>query len=144
MIEEHDYEISLEGSGPKSGAVTASDVVVVLDVASPPEFGGPEGLWSPEHLYVAAVSSCLMTTFQAIAAASSVDVVSYVDQATGHLQRGEDRMYRMDRITLRPTIKVPATQVDRALRIIEKAERACLISRSVNSEILLEPDVSAG
>lgn len=143
MIESHDYEVRLAGEGSKSGSLTAPEVSVAFDVASPPEFGGPAGFWSPEHLYVAALSSCLMTTFKAIAAASKVDVMAYSDRATGHLQRGEDRLYRMDIITLRPRIEVPGSQVERARRLVDKAENACLISRSVNSEIRIEPDVYA-
>lgn len=34
-----------------------------LPVAPPPEFRGPEGLWSPEELLVASVNSCVMTPF---------------------------------------------------------------------------------
>jgi len=143
VIESHDYEVRLAGEGSKSGSLTAPEVSVAFDVASPPEFGGPAGFWSPEHLYVAALSSCLMTTFKAIAAASKVDVMAYSDRATGHLQRGEDRLYRMDIITLRPRIEVPGSQVERARRLVDKAENACLISRSVNSEIRIEPDVYA-
>ena len=141
MIESHDYEVSLVGSGPKTGVLHAPDVVVALDVSSPPEFGGPEGLWSPEHLYVASLSACLMTTFLAIASASGIDVLTYSDNASGHLQRGDDRLYSMDSVTLRPDITVPEAQLDRAVRVLTKAERACLISRSVNSEIHLEPNV---
>ena len=131
MIESHDYEVRLAGEGPKSGSLSAPDVVASFDVASPPEFGGPAGFWSPEHLYVAALSSCLMTTYKAIAAASKVDVLAYSDQATGHLQRGEDRLYRMAVVTLRPRIAVPESQMERARRLVDKAEKACLISRSV-------------
>ena len=90
---------------------------------------------------IASVSACLMTTYQAIAAISGIDVLEYSDQATGHLQRGENRRYRMDRITLRPRIVVKESQQDRALRLVDKAEAACLISRSVNSEIVVEPDI---
>jgi len=35
-----------------------------IEVATLPEFPkGIPGIWSPEHLFTAAVSSCLMTTF---------------------------------------------------------------------------------
>ena len=34
-----------------------------LTVATPPEFGGPESVWSPEELFVASVGSCLLSTF---------------------------------------------------------------------------------
>lgn len=141
MIESHDYTLTLRGTGPKTGTLTDQTLEVALDVASPPEFGGPGGVWSPEHLFLASLSACLMTTFRAIADGSGVEVLGYSDNAVGHLQRGDDRLYRMDRVTLRPRIMVSRAQADRALRLIQKAEAACLISRSVNSEIVMEPDI---
>lgn len=141
MIDSHNYTVTLSGTGPKTGTLTDHTLTVALAVASPPEFGGPDGVWSPEHLFVASLSSCLMTTFQAIADLSGVEVLAYSDAAVGHLQRGEDRLYKMDRVTLRPRIVVNHTQADRALRLIQKAEAACLISRSVNCEIVMEPDI---
>ena len=141
MIDSHDYTVTLDGTGPKTGKLTDHTLAVAIDVASPPEFGGPQGVWSPEHLFVASASACLMTTFQAIADLSGVEVISYSDQATGHLQRGEDRRYRIDKITLRPSIVVGGVHADRALRLVFKAEAACLISGSINSEIVVEPDM---
>ena len=141
MIESHDYTVTLDGTGPKTATLTDHTLAVAIDVASPPEFGGPQGVWSPEHLFVASVSACLMTTFQAIADLSGVEVISYSDQAIGHLQRGEDRRYRIDKITLRPRVVVNGVQADRALRLVFKAEAACLISGSINSEIVVEPDI---
>jgi peroxiredoxin-like protein len=104
--------------------------------------GGPGHVWSPEHLFVAAVASCLMTTFRAIAARSGVEVLDYSDEASGHLVRGEDGLYSIESITLRPTIVISEdSKLDRAERLIEKAERACLISRSINSEVKLEAKI---
>jgi organic hydroperoxide reductase OsmC/OhrA len=83
LIDTADYQVEVEGTDPKTGKLESTqDALPVLEVASPPEFGGPGGEWSPEHLFVAAISSCLMTTFQAIAAMSGVEVVSYRDRAT--------------------------------------------------------------
>jgi organic hydroperoxide reductase OsmC/OhrA len=84
-----------------------------------------------------------MTTFQAIAANSGLTVLDYNDSATGHLIRDENRLYRMESITLRPKVVIDdETKVERALRLLNKAEAVCLISRSVDSEIFLEPEVS--
>ena len=143
MIESHNYEVQIVGSGAKSGKVEAArDGLPTLEFASPPEFGGPQGVWSPEHLYVAAVSTCLMTTFHPIAAISNLVVVEYSDEASGLLERGDDRLYSMPRITLRPRIVIEdESKVDKTLRLIEKAEEVCLINRSINSEVLLEPSV---
>jgi organic hydroperoxide reductase OsmC/OhrA len=109
-----------------------------LDVASPPEFGGPAGTWSPEHLFVAAISSCLMTTFRAIASMSNLDVVDYKDDATGHLVREESSSESSrSRFVRRSSSPIP-TRSTRHWRLLEKAERACLISRSVSAEIGLK------
>ena len=141
MIDAHDYPLHLESTGLKTGILTSTDDLPKLDVASPPEFGGPLGTWSPEHLFVAAVSSCLMTTFRAIAEMSNLDVVDYSDDAVGHLVR-EDSLYRIESVTLRPRVVISDPEkVDKAWRLLEKAERACLISRSVSAEINLEGSV---
>ncbi len=50
---------------------------------------------------------------------------------------------KMESVTLRPTVVIAdATKVDRTLRLLNKAESACLISRSVESRISLEPTVT--
>jgi peroxiredoxin-like protein len=143
MIESHDYRIRLESTGPKTAIVDGDeDSLPSLEVASPPEFGGPGGIWSPEHLFVASISTCLMTTFSAIADIARLEVLQYHDEPTGHLLRGDDRLYRMDRVTLRPKVVVSdESKVDQAMRLLEKAENVCLISRSVASEIRLEATV---
>jgi organic hydroperoxide reductase OsmC/OhrA len=143
MIEAHDYQIQVIGTGIKRGLLESTqDGLPSLEVASPPEFGGPDRVWSPEHLFVASVAACLMTTFRSIAANSGVEVVEYRDESVGHLQRGEDGLYSIDRVTLRPTVVVSSdSKPERALRLLEKAERVCLISRSVSSETVLEPRV---
>lgn len=143
MIDSHDYHVHVRGSGEKTGWLDAqSDGLPGLEVASPPEFGGQGHIWSPEHLFVASATACLMTTFRAIAARSGVEVLEYDDYAVGHLQRGEDGLYSIDRITHRPTVVIsPDSRPDRAHRLLEKAEKACLIGRSIKSEMILEPTV---
>lgn len=143
LIDSHDYPIEVVSSGEKTGWLTATaDGLPELAFASPPEFGGPEHIWSPEHLFVASVASCLMTTFRAIAARSGVEVLDYSDEAVGHLTRGEDGLYSIESITLRPTIVISeGSKLDRAERLIEKAEKACLISRSISSEVELDAKI---
>ena len=144
VVQTAEYQIQLQSADPKSGKIESlEDGLPTLEFASPPEFGGPGGVWTPEHLYVGAVSSCLMTTFRAIADMAGVEVVSYTDDATGTLVRGEDRLYRIDTVILRPHVVVPADKdLTKAERLLRKAESVCLIGRSVNTTILLEPTVT--
>jgi organic hydroperoxide reductase OsmC/OhrA len=143
LIDSHDYHVEVTGTGTKTGRLTAvGDGLPEFAVASPPEFGGPSQIWSPEHLFVASVASCLMTTFMAMAERSGVGVVSYFDESVGRLARDDDGLYWIERITLRPRIVIaPESRLDRAERLIEKAERVCLIGRSIGSETVLEPRV---
>lgn len=140
MIESHDYEVQIVSTGTRSGILDAEgDGLPSLYVASPPEFGGPEGVWSPEHLYVAAIASCLMTTFRAIAEVAKLDVIEYSDSAVGHMQRGDDRLYSIDNVILRPKVVIGEdSDLDKARSLLMKAESICLISRSVNTEVAME------
>ena len=143
MIESHDYEIELVSKGVRSGILSAeSDGLPSLHVASPPEFGGPDGVWSPEHLYVAAISTCLMTTFRAIAESTNLQVLEYSDNATGRMVRGDDRLYSIDAVTLRPRVVIEQGEdVSKAERLLNKAESVCLISRSVKTKVSMEGHV---
>ena len=145
VIQEHDYTVNVTGTGPKTGTIgSPEDELPDLEVASPPEFGGPGRAWSPEHLFVASVATCLMTTFRAIAAASNLEVVDYSDDASGKLVFDRDRLYRIESITLKPHVVVSdRTMVEKAKHLLEKAERACLISRSVNSRVAMEATVQS-
>lgn len=143
MIESHDYELALVSTGLKTGDLNAPvDGLPALEVASPPEFGGPGRTWSPEHMFVGAIASCLMTTFRSIADNSNLEVLEYSDDSSAHLIRDEDRLFRFESVTLRPRVVIPdASKVDKAYRLLDKAERACLVSRSVNADVRMEPTV---
>ena len=140
-MESHVFRTSLKWTGERR-AVLAADGLPSLEVATPPEFpGGHPGMWSPEHLYTAAAEACLMTTFLAIAANSRLAFKSYESAAEGTLETTEAG-FLMTRITLRPTVIVAdASQVERAQRILEKAEKVCLISNSMKTRVQMLPEV---
>jgi organic hydroperoxide reductase OsmC/OhrA len=56
------YEVGTRWSGEKRGVLSLAGKPD-LEVASPPEFRGHPGVWSPQDLLVAAVNACAMTTF---------------------------------------------------------------------------------
>ena len=142
--EKHTYTTSLKWVSQRKGTLSP-DGLPELSVATPPQFpGGHPGIWSPEHLFVAAAEVCLMTTFLAIAETSKLEYVEYSSQAEGLLEKTEQG-YMITEIVIRPrvVIKDPAA-LDRARRIIEKAEQHCLISKSMKTRVRVEADVSGG
>jgi organic hydroperoxide reductase OsmC/OhrA len=112
-----------------------------LTSASPVEFGGPGDRWSPETLLVAAVGGCLILTFRAVARASGLAWMSIECDVTGTLDRIE-RTTRFVAFEIRAHLCVPTgTDPDRARQVLEKAERSCLISNSLNAPIHLLPRI---
>lgn len=82
-----------------------------------------------------------MTTFLAIAEFSKLDYLRFNVDAIGTLEK-VDGKFKMSVIELRPVVEIDdASKEAKALRIIEKAEAACLISNSITSEIVLKPTV---
>jgi peroxiredoxin-like protein len=143
MENKYFYSTEVEWTGERRGDLRAP-VLPSIHVDAPPEFKGHEGSWTPEHLFVASVNSCFMTTFLAIAENSNLDFVSFKADAKGKLEKLDGQEFMMTEITLRPKLVIANSRdAERASRILEKAERNCLISNSVKAEIRLEPEVIA-
>jgi organic hydroperoxide reductase OsmC/OhrA len=113
----------------------------VLHSAAPAEFGGPGDRWSPETLLVVAMADCFVLSFRAIARASKLDWLSLRCEVEGTLERIE-RVTQFTRFTVKAELHVAAgTDVERAHGLLEKSEKACLISNSLKGEKKLEASV---
>lgn len=138
----HQYEVNLQWERERKGVLSSPILPTQIEVATPPDFDkGMTGIWSPEHLFVASVTSCLMTTFFVIAENSKLEFLSFDCNATGIVDKVEGQ-YSVIEIILKPRLIIPSTQhLDRAKRILEMSEKACLISNSVKTKITLESTV---
>ncbi len=142
MSIEHNYEVLLSWDSDRKGIISSPELKTEIEVATPPQFPkGIEGIWSPEHLFVAAINSCLMTTFLSIAENSKLEFVSFRSNAKGKLVMIEGK-YLISEVTIMPELTIiNEKDKERAIRILEKSEAACLISNSVKSKIILIPEV---
>lgn len=112
-----------------------------LATAAPTQFGGPGDRWSPETLLVAAAADCFILSFRASAGMSKLDFVSLECEAHGVLDR-VDKVMRFTEMALRATLVLPAgASADRGRRLLEMAERHCLVTNSLALEATLECDV---
>lgn len=139
----HNYNVQLTWQEGRIGQLQSTELNDKITVATPPEFdGGVPGIWSPEHLFTASVLSCFMTTFLAIANVSKLEFETFDCEATGVLSK-VDGKFMMTEIALRPHLSITdASKMERALRILEKAESNCLISNSIQSKVSLRPNVT--
>ncbi len=147
-METHYYEVTISWNQDRKGIMCSPDIHGALgengciEVATPPQFNkGIPGIWSPEHLFTAAVSSCLMTTFLAIAEASKLEFTGFQCASKGKLVQ-VDGKFLMTEVILEPTVTIVREQDRvRALRVLEKSETACLISNSIKSRISMKPKI---
>ena len=139
----HHYLAS--AAGGNTGIVVGSGKGLPdLDTQSPPEFGGPEGIWSPETMLTAAVANCFILTFRAIASASKFEWNSLECDVEGVLDRVE-RATIFTQFNIKAVLHVPAdTRETLAERFLEKAEQICLITASLKSEISLTTEIRMG
>lgn len=138
----HYYDVDVQWKADRKGILSSAVLDTAIETATPPQFAkGMPGIWSPEHLLVAAVNSCLMTTFLAIAENSKLVFESFESAASGKLEMVDGR-YMISEITLKPVLSI-GNEADRekASRVLAKSEAACLISNSVKSKIIFEPEI---
>lgn len=148
-MEAHYYNVDINWNNERRGILCSPELIEsckdtdsCIEVATPPEFPkGIPGIWSPEHLFTAAVNSCLMTTFLSIAENSKLEFKSFSCRSKGKLEQ-VDGKFIMSEVILEPTVIIQdELQREKALRILQKSESACLISNSVRSKITMKPVV---
>jgi organic hydroperoxide reductase OsmC/OhrA len=83
-------------------------------------------------------------TLQAVARASKLDFTSLRLGGEGTIDH-KDGATRFAEIVLRPQLTLPAGgDRNKAMRVLEKSEKACLVSASLSTPIRLEPEVVFG
>lgn len=147
MTDSHEYNVSVNWSQDRKGIMCSPELNFnpnnggsCIEVATPPEFPkGIPGIWSPEHLFTAAVSSCLMTTFLAIAENSKLDFISFACDSKGKLDK-VDGKFVMSEVVLQPLVTITNEKDrERAERVLQKSETACLITNSIKSKVTIRP-----
>ena len=137
----YSYRVTAHWTSHKRGIVDGEGIPRTINFAAPPEFGGEPGLWTPEHLLLASVSTCYVATLRAVAEASKLEFNSLELALEGTVEKQEGG-FRFTRIVLRPVVTIEKEEDrERMGRLLEKGERVCLISRSLACPIALEANI---
>ena len=144
-MERYPHRYSVGASADPEGSVAiSSDRLPSLSTAPPEQFGGPGDQWSPETLLVAAVADCFLLTFRAIARASKLKW-NHLSCATEGVLDRVDGVTRFTEILIQASLQLPESQdKERGYRLLEKAEKSCLITRSLSAVSKLESRVVFG
>ena len=134
------YKTNLKWIEGKSGMLSSVGKSS-LKVASPPEFKGEAGVWTPEDLFVASVEICQMTTFLAYAERKNLQISSYESHANGVLEF-VDGEYRFTRIVLFPTVVISnSVREEDVYALMLEAHEHCLVANSIASIVEVNPTI---
>lgn len=113
-----------------------------------PDWGGDASNTNPEQALAAALSSCHMMTFLALAAKAGWPVASYHDRAVAHLGKNPKGQMSVMRIDLHPVVRFDTGFVIDPAKLDDmqhRAHRYCFIANtladSVEINVLSAPEV---
>lgn len=137
----HRYEVHLRAL-PQGPVALATADGASLECQPPPQFGGPAGAQSPEYLLTEALAGCFALTFRALAEASGLSWQNLRCRALGTLDRVEGRL-AFSGFELEAHLELSEEGVrERAARLLEKAERQCLVAASLACPVRLAATVA--
>jgi organic hydroperoxide reductase OsmC/OhrA len=112
-----------------------------LEIAPPPEFGGPGGVHAPEDLFVASLNGCIMATFLAFAEKTRTKFNSFESTAHGSLDKVEGKL-KFTTIDVTVKVTVPSEREKKhAEHTLKLVNKHCLITNSLNFPVELDPTV---
>ncbi|MCL1077074.1 OsmC family peroxiredoxin [Parashewanella spongiae] len=112
-----------------------------VNASSASEYKGNEHFVNPEESLLAALSSCHMLTFLAIAHLKRLPVLSYQDNAMAILGRIESGKLAVTEMVLSPEIVFEEgveVTVKTIQKIHEKAHANCFIANSISSKVTIK------
>ena len=131
------YHNTLKWKGEKKADLRFIESGQEIEVATPPEFGGHEGIISPEDLFVSSANVCFMTTLLGTIKNMGVELISYESEAEGILETvGNLKIFT--KIIIKPKIKSRETQ-EKIRLILNHAEKRCLVANSMKTQVMIEP-----
>ena len=120
--------------------VTLENGHSLLASAAPAYLGNPKAA-NPETLLLAALASCHMLTFLAIAAKRGYPVATYQDKAIGTLGKNAEGRMAITLCVLKPQIEFAdgrSPSAEEPVKFHDSAHRNCFIANSLSTEVRIE------
>ncbi len=111
---------------------------IKVKAGSAPEYGGNINNLNPEQALAAAMSSCHMMTFLALAAKMKWPVVSYTDRAFAYIDKNSKGKMFVNKIELNPVINFKdnfKVSKEEMIKMQDRSHRYCFIANSLSDEV---------
>lgn len=148
----HHYDVTADAESD-TNVTLSSRGLEDLETAGPPEYGGPGDLWSPETLLVGTIANCFILSFRATARAARLEWDSLSCNVVGTLDK-IDRITQFTGFDITAELTLPGYADDKAdnkannkagnekaLKLMEKAKKYCLITNSLKAAATLKASV---
>ncbi len=112
-----------------------------VSASAAPAYRGNPAQVNPEDALVAALSSCHMLTFLAVAAKKKFVVDRYSDHAVGFLEKNVKGKLAVTRVILRPKVAFGGAiqpTAEQLTSLHEEAHNGCFIANSVTTDVRVE------
>ena len=111
---------------------------ILLNASSATEYGGSPNNLNPEQALAAAISSCHMMTFLALAAKMKWPVITYEDKAVAYLGKNSKGNMSVNKIELNPKITFQnnfSVSDEEMAKMPDRSHRYCFIANSLSEEV---------
>lgn len=138
MKDTHYYEVNLHWNKAMQGTLSAPN----NSVSSNKKSKGTKEKWTPEHLFVVAVNSCLMSSFLLVTDKSSFQFISFESKAIGKIEKVNGE-FAVTEVYLKSLLIIPSTQNKaKAKKMLAISEKACTLANSLTTKITSEPVIT--
>ena len=142
---EHHFHLQANWPGGRNdvGEIKAGNLITRVSI--PPEMDGPGIGTNPDEMLLGAAATCYIITLAAMLERNGIkkQELTLESDAIVDVTNG---IFTYKKIIHRPqiTLKSGSTEQERklALKLAEKAERSCMISRAIQGNVAIELDVS--
>lgn len=144
MNNQHSYALTTKWTGNKGEGTSHYRVyershTIMVDnkpdilASADPTFRGDAARHNPEDLLIAALSGCHMLSYLHVCAINGVNVVDYIDHATGTMVVNADGSGHFTEVTLNPVVTVTEeSMIEKANELHHLANKLCFIANSCN------------
>jgi len=135
------YEVGVTRRGPLDATVEAAPRPDIGG-GPPPEFGGNERAWSPEHLLVASAALCYWNTLEWFGRRRGVAILGFECRAEGAVEKTAGGLV-FTSIRLHVVASTVSGQELALRELVQTAKDSCLVARSLACPVELVAEVRA-
>ena len=136
----HEYMVKVDWKHGRVGDLIIEGKQKV-EISAPPEFDGPEGIISPEDLFVASATMCFMNGFVEFTKKMRIEFKSFECDAVGTLEKVE-RSFEVTKIDTKTKVVIDSEDNRKRIgRALELAAKYCFIGNSMKCPITHDTDV---